>query len=179
MAFTVNELLCFVKSQYDKLHRQNLNSVILEFYTREETVLAKNVLISHCEQIGLSNAIAEPRKNRIGVNVDQKVVKDILDLWEIIDTQKGGQLGTEFVASDPNRLPSVNADKFNLQYLTTCILKLQEQNALQQAQLEIITKSFTAVHNKLSNRVDPYPQSETSVNLPQSPRSLPIPAIAH
>ena len=117
MSFTVNELLCFVTSQFDKLNRQNLNSILLEFYSREEVLTAKNILVSFCEKNGLSNAIIEPKKNRIGANVEQKVVKDILDIWEIVDGEKGGQIGTDFVAANPCRLPSVNADKFSLQFL--------------------------------------------------------------
>ena len=119
MAYAVNELLCFATSQYDKLNRQNLNDILLEFYTREEVIAAKHVLVSNCEKHGLSDAIAEQKIKRIGSNVEQKVVKDILDIWEIIDTVKGGQLGTTFVAENPCRLPSVNADKFNLQFLMT------------------------------------------------------------
>ena len=114
MAYAVNELLCFTTFQYDKLDRQNLNTILLEFYTREEVITAKQVLVLHCEKNGLSDVIAEQKKNRIGNNVEQKVVKDILDIWELIDTVKGGQLGTTFVAENPCRLPSVNADKFNL-----------------------------------------------------------------
>ena len=107
----VNELLCFVSTQFDKLDRNNLNSVILEFYARNELIDAKNTLVSICDKIGISNLIAEFRTKRIASNVEQKVAKDILDIWSIIDSEKGGNIGVVFVAQDPNRLPSVNAEK--------------------------------------------------------------------
>ena len=132
--FHVNELLCFVSTQYDKLDRENLTSVILEFYARNELIDAKNTLVSVCDKVGISNLITEFRTKRIASNVEQKVAKDILDLWSVIDSEKGGDAEIEFVAKNPNRLPSVNADKFNLQFLISSILKLQQQTQLLQRQ---------------------------------------------
>jgi hypothetical protein len=56
----------------------------------------------------------------------QKIIKDIVDIWQVIDREKGGALPVKFVAVDPNRLPSVAADQFNLQFLVSAILKLHE-----------------------------------------------------
>ena len=103
----MNELLCFMVSQFDKLDRQNLSTTLLEFYSKNEVISAKEILVSHCEDSNVSNAINPLKKKRIGTDVEQKVVKDILDIWEIVDSEKGGQLCTKFVAIDPNRLPSV------------------------------------------------------------------------
>ena len=76
----VNELLCFLTTQYDKVEKTNLNTILLEFYTREEVINAKNILVSICESNGISDQISDFKKNRIGSNVEQKVVKDILDI---------------------------------------------------------------------------------------------------
>ena len=151
----INELLCFLSTQYDKLDRTNLNTIILEFYSREEVICAKNTLISACDHNGISNQISECKKNRIGTNVEQKVVKDILDIWSVIDVEKGSSFGVEFVAQNPNRLPSVNAEKYNLKFLISSILKLQQQQQQQQLQstqqqlwLENIFKSLTSTPKK-------------------------------
>ena len=109
--FTVNELLCFITTQFDKLTRENINSVIVDFYKREELALAKQTLLTQCEKDNLSNNVNEFKINRIGSNVKQKIAKDILDIWQVVDSERGGVLGTQFVAADPHRLPSVNADK--------------------------------------------------------------------
>ena len=151
---TVNELLCFTSVQYDKLDRTNLNSILLDFYSREEVIFAKNVLLAECEKVNLSGAINEFKKNRIGANVEQKVVKDILDIWEVVDTEKGGKLETEFVASDVNRLPSADANKFTIQFLVSKIVQLEERGRLQQASLDNITESLTSLHHKLSPHSD-------------------------
>ena len=128
------------------MDKTNLNTILLEFYTREEVINAKTVLVSVCENNGISDQISDFKIKRIGSNVEQKVVKDILDTWSYIDTEKGGQLGVDFVAQNPHRLPSVNADKYNLQFLISSILKLQQQSSQQHLWLENIFKSLTSLH---------------------------------
>ena len=149
-SYTVNELLCFVSTQFDKLDRQNLNSTILEFYNRDDFQSAKSILVSLCEKNGISDQINESKKNRIGANVNQRVAKDILDIWEVIDTEKGGNIGTEFVAANPLRLPSVNGEKYNLKFLVSTVLKVQEQNVFLTSQLESITKSLNSLQQSVA-----------------------------
>ena len=126
----VDELLCFLSSQFDKLDRNNIFTVILEFYTLDELNVSKKVLVSECEKIHITDAISEFKKERKNTrsieNIKHKVLKDIFDIWDVADVQKGGAFIFQFVASNPNRLPSVNADKFNLQFLISCMIKLQE-----------------------------------------------------
>ena len=59
-------------------------------------------------------------------------MKDILEIWQVIDRENAGSLGAQFVAVDVNRLPVLNADKYNLQFLVTSILKLQDHVAKQE-----------------------------------------------
>ena len=147
--YTVNEVLCYVSSQFDQLNRENLLSTLIEFYKREELSSAKQLLLSQCEKDKLSNHLNEFKKNRIGSNVEQRTAKDILDIWEVVDHEKGGSLSTEFVAADPNRLPSVNADKYNLKFLISIILKLQEESELHKSQLETVIDSVASLHSKI------------------------------
>ena len=124
----VNEVLCFVSGQSDKLNRANIESVLLDFYTQDELVFAKTLLLAECHKDGLSDVInSESKKLRKKPNVQVKVVKDLLDIWEVVDRERGGQLPSIFVAANINRLPSVNAEKFSLQFLISSVLKLQQQ----------------------------------------------------
>ena len=81
--YTVNELLCFATSQFDKVDKTALLSTLLDFYSREEIVEAKQLLIAECGKCQITN-ISEFSKNRISSNVEQKHLKDILDIWEIV-----------------------------------------------------------------------------------------------
>ena len=92
VSFIVSEVLCFVTTEFDTLNRQNLYSLILEFYTCDELITAKQILVSLCDNNGLSNQIFELEKNRIGKNVNQKVAKDILDIWGVVDKEKGSPI---------------------------------------------------------------------------------------
>ena len=78
------------------------------------------------KKIHITDAISEFKKERKNTrsieNNKHKVLKDIFDIWDVADVQKGGAFIFQFVASNPNRLPSVNADKFNLQFLISCML---------------------------------------------------------
>ena len=129
MDMEVNELLCFLTFYYDKLSRNSLFSVISEFYSESEAVVAKQFLIKECESLGISNAITDFRKKRLNTKADalQKVTKDILDIWDVIDCQKGGKTKTHFVAVDPSRLPSVEAEKVEVDSLASVVSHLQQQ----------------------------------------------------
>ena len=59
-----SELLCFMSTQYDKLDKTNLNLVLLKFYDRKELITAKDILVSVCENIGLSNHISKFKTKR-------------------------------------------------------------------------------------------------------------------
>ena len=161
--YTVNALLCFLSTQSDKLDRADHASILVDFYTKDELTIAKNLLISECDKVNLSNHISDFKKSRIRPNVEQKLVKDILDIWAVIDTNKGGILETTFVAADPNRFPSVNAEKFNLKFLISSILKLQEASVQQDLILGTISESVSAIHHKIDL---------TSISSPDLPQSL-------
>ena len=156
MATTINDLLHFVITQYDILHRQGLSSILLDSYSKEQFLTAKQLLVLQCEKLNLSNRISDFKRSRISPNIEQKLVRDILDIWDVIDREKGGELDSEFVAStsDQPSLPSVG--DLNLQDLYASVLQLQEQNEFLKYQLEIITKSLTAIHHKLPRLDDTF-----------------------
>ena len=126
--YAVNELLCFVSVQNDKLDRANLETVLLDFYLQDEMLLAKRLLISEREKDALKDEINEFSKPRRGQNVQPKLVSDVLNIWAVVDRVRGGELPTQFVAANLNRLPTVSGEKYNLQFLVLSILKLQHQS---------------------------------------------------
>ena len=106
---TEDNLLYFVSMHFDKLDRQNLNSLLVNFYTLDEFLASKNTLVAECEKISVKDAISEFKKKRLNTRSEadtkQKVSKDILDIWTVTDIQKGGNLLTTFVPTNPPRLP--------------------------------------------------------------------------
>ena len=91
----INELLCFLSNQADQLDRVQLSAILLKFYALDELVTSKLILVTECEKIGVTDAISEFKKKRLKTksteDVKEKVVKDILDIWEFVDVNKGGE----------------------------------------------------------------------------------------
>ena len=54
-----NELLCFLSSQYDKVDKDSLFSTASGFYSFEESIAAKQLLIDECDKLGLTDSILE------------------------------------------------------------------------------------------------------------------------
>ena len=54
-----NELLCFISTQYDKLDKDTLFSVTSEYYTFDESTIAKQIIIEECDKLSLEDAILE------------------------------------------------------------------------------------------------------------------------
>ena len=106
----VDNVLYFVASYFDKLARLELNSLIVEFYKKEELLASKLLLVSECDKIGVTDDITESKKKRLNTgsqnDIKQKISKDILDIWSIVDLHNGGQFLVSFVATDPPHLPS-------------------------------------------------------------------------
>ena len=77
---TTNDLLYFLVNRYDNLHRQSLNTILLDSYTKDQFLTAKQILIAQCDHLQLTDLISNFKKSRISPNTEQKLVKDILDI---------------------------------------------------------------------------------------------------
>ena len=77
---SINDVLYLVISKYDNLHRQGLESMLLDSYSKEQFLTAKQILVSQCEKLNLLNLITNFKRSRISPNIEQKLVKDILDI---------------------------------------------------------------------------------------------------
>ena len=112
----INEILCFISVQSDKLPTDFLHKIIQDFYSIDEVTKAKSALLAEFDKVLDPEIIKEQRKNRLNgkTSAKEKIVRDILEIWQIIDQHNADALNVIFVASDVNPIPSVNADKFNL-----------------------------------------------------------------
>ena len=84
-----------MSSHFDKLSREDLNNLIVNFYKADELLASKLVLLSECKKIGVKEAISEFKKKRLNTksenNIKNKLSIDILDIWSVVDVQKGGK----------------------------------------------------------------------------------------
>ena len=116
MSLCVNEFLCFLTVQFDKLDRENLISALGDFYSFREALEAKNALVVECEKASITESIKDYSVKRVEGKAGalRRVVTDAVDIWSVVDREHVGKLDVEFVAADPNRLPGVNIEKYSL-----------------------------------------------------------------
>ena len=55
------------------------------------------------------------------------MIRDVIDIWCVIDVQKGGKTVSTFVVDDPKTLPAVDNNSQNFYHLFTLISHLQKQ----------------------------------------------------
>ena len=125
----INEFLCCLSAQFDKIARDNLISMLHDFYGYRAALEAKNVLLSECEKLSISDSISEFSIKRVAGKSGSllRVITDAVDIWTVVDREKKGEWMVQFVAADPNQLPGVNIEKISLQFLVSAIVKLQEK----------------------------------------------------
>ena len=125
----INEFLCCLSAQFDKIARDNLISMLHDFYGYRASLEAKNILISECEKISVKDSISEFTIKRVEGKSGalRRVITDAVDIWTVVDREKKGEWEVQFVAADPNQLPGVNIEKISLQFLIASINKLQEK----------------------------------------------------
>ena len=58
----IDNVLFVITSCSGKLVREELNSLIVDFYKPEELLASKTLLVSECKKIGIIDDIAEFRK---------------------------------------------------------------------------------------------------------------------
>ena len=108
MSQIVNELLFYVAEQYDKTTRQALEVFLSDNFTIEDVLAAKSILIAECDKVGISDDISDSRRGRQKKNILLKVIKDILDIWDVVDRLKGGQLLCHFIRPVDNGVDRIN-----------------------------------------------------------------------
>ena len=159
----VNELLCFLSVQYDKMDRENLVTSLLEFYSYREAIDAKNLLVSECEKVSIVDSIKEFSVKRVDGKSGAlcRVITDAVDIWSVIDHEKAGEIGVKFVAANPNCILGVNAEKFSLQFLISEIKKLHKTVDNQSIEL---TELKSLVQNNNSNNNNNNNNNNKNVN---------------
>ena len=121
--------LFFLSSEYDKDDKNSVLCIINEFYSPDELISAKKTLIIECEKLGISDSITKYKSSRQLSKGDgiQKVIRDLVDIWSVIDLQKGGKTISTFVVDNPKRLPPTDNNSHNFRQLFSLFSHMQKQ----------------------------------------------------
>ena len=108
----INEVLCFVKYNYDRLTTSQLKPILSNFYKDEVLIEAKELLLKSLQGIAINDIPRMPKRQ--GDNKGKKTVDDILQLYSIVDEQKLVDILPRFTAEDLSKIPFMNADSVNV-----------------------------------------------------------------
>ena len=158
-----NVVISFLMDRFDNTDRENLSSEMLERFQLEDLEKAKRILVAECDKIKLSESITEYRKKRIGKDVKKKVMKDNIDLWDLLDRQKGGRLSSDSTPSSTdsastssesessafNPAPTKDAEITDYQRLLNAIQKLQESVDSRNEDIVWLKMSISCLYRRL------------------------------
>ena len=94
LPLNINEFLCFLSVQFDKIERDRLISILVETYGFRAALEAKNILICECEKISITDSIKEfcVKRQEGKSGALRRVVTDAVDIWTVVDREKKGEL---------------------------------------------------------------------------------------
>jgi hypothetical protein len=110
--FVVNEVLCYLFNKFDRCPQKQIKTIVLNFYTCEELIAAKDLLFAKAGEIDVSDIDVEiPRnKRRLGDNKSRLDLDDILHLMTLLDEHKLTDKLSTFVAAKLERIPDVKIE---------------------------------------------------------------------
>ena len=122
-------------------------------FVYSKVVEAKDILIAECKKASISDSIKEYDIKRMAGKSGalNRVVSDAVDIWTVIDRELKGEISVQFVAANPNHLPNVNLEKFNVQFLISTIEKLHETVESQKASLTDLQEKVQTLCNNNNN----------------------------
>ena len=140
----MNQLLCFIRNNFDKWTTAELKVVLLNFYNDDELVAGKELLLKVVTLIAKDTAGETdlPRlPRRQGENKGRQTLEDILKLFIIVDERKWMDSLPCFVAADLSRVPQLNADSVNVLHLAKQIESLELRFAGLDTKVDILAKT--------------------------------------
>jgi len=125
----INELLCFIRHNFDKLTTSQLKPVVCNFYKEEEICVAKDILLKDVHPLVSSDTM--PRMpNRQGPGKCKQSVDDVFKLFSIADEQKLWDLLPRFVAEDLSKVPFLHADSVSTVNLSKRLEAMEQRMSL-------------------------------------------------
>jgi hypothetical protein len=127
----VSELLCYAQHKFGSLPAKQLKTVIRNFYSPESIGKAKEKLVELLDELHVEHSI-RTRRLTVG-NADESNLKNLDEIYtmlNIIDEKNLYSQIPQFVAANPDQLPSVNWTEGDLATLLEKISDMDKRIAL-------------------------------------------------
>jgi hypothetical protein len=110
----LSDLLCFTVNKFGRTANKPLKAVLLDFYSPEDISAAKDLLMSEVDKILLDKWHKPPRRRKDSLNRMTTEIDDILAIIASADNCKVIDQLPLFVASDPDKMPSIKLTEGDL-----------------------------------------------------------------
>jgi hypothetical protein len=125
-SIVISNCLCFLTNKFNKIPQKTLKSLILEFYTSQELSEAKELLLVDIDRAKVDNFPRITRHRRDSASKYANELDDMLTALTFMDEQLClGKLSV-FVASSPDRMPSVRLCDGDLEVVWSKLVKLED-----------------------------------------------------
>jgi hypothetical protein len=144
----VSDLLCYATKKFGRVPLKPLKSVLNDFYSADDICMAKDLLVDEVEKLTLDKWSKPARRRKDSITRTQNEIDDIMHVIIMLDETQNMHRLPSFVASDPDRMPSIKLTDGDL---AAVLLKL---NALEM-KLSELNESIRNEASKQVTTIDP------------------------
>ena len=147
--FVACNCLCFIVNKIGKVPLKALKSLALDFYSSEELSEAKDLLLKEVDGINIANLPKIARKRRDSTGKTAQEFDDIYQAVTFIDEKGLLDKPPAFVATNPEKLPSVRLMEGDLEIVMIKLRKLEEIVDIMQCDLynkNVLSQQFLSVN---------------------------------
>jgi hypothetical protein len=103
----VSELLCYAINKFGRVPLKPLKSVINDFYSSDDIFSAKDKLVEETDILNIDKWQKPARRRKDSITRTQNEIDDIFQVIVMLDESHNLQRLPTFVATDPDRMPSI------------------------------------------------------------------------
>jgi len=141
--------LCFLVNKFGKDKDKLLKTVLMDFYDPDDLAMAKQQLLKDIESAKTGITFPHIPQQRQGENRAVRTVEDMFTLITMLDQNKSLDILPVYVASGPDRLPSLRLYDGELNALMIMLERMQRKVEEYGSALSAITGAVSTLQAKL------------------------------
>jgi len=129
LKLVVNEVLFFVHNKFDCMPKADIRSTVADFYREDEILAAKQILCQNMDPTLCQSETIQPllKKKRTGVNKVDRIIDDIMNIFDAVDVTGARGLLPVFCAASLSRVPIILDESTELSVIKAELSALKQQ----------------------------------------------------
>ena len=137
--------LCFLMNKFGKEQVKLLKSALVDFYSAEELVSAKQQLSKDVDKVNVGISFPHIPQQRQGENRGSRSVDDTITLLTTLDEHKSLDTLPAYVASGPDKMPSLRLYEGDFGVLLAMMRKMNDQLAMNGSAITALARDISAL----------------------------------